>query len=241
MGYCTGAHGRFGGGAGVFGVRLGAAPAVAAVPLGGGCAGRSWTGGGPGGRPAPPRCGRGSAPLRPPVQGAGPVPGLLPGPGPQSRALLRRPRRHGPFLGVPEPRPRALQLRPLLGASQQATVPCQCDCDTAEGKLCHSLLGCSRRRCGHRLRHLTAGDITMEGLDKNRQLQTGEIIIIVAVLLMWAAVIALFCRQYDIIKDNDSNNNKEKTKPSSEHSTPERPTGGLLRSKKSPSVNIIEV
>ncbi|XP_062429390.1 fibronectin type III domain-containing protein 4 isoform X2 [Rhea pennata] len=75
------------------------------------------------------------------------------------------------------------------------------------------------------------GDITMEGLDKDRQLQTGEIIIIVAVLLMWAAVIALFCRQYDIIKDNDSNNNKEKTKPSSEHSTPERPTGGLLRSK----------
>ncbi|KFP89052.1 Fibronectin type III domain-containing protein 4, partial [Apaloderma vittatum] len=86
------------------------------------------------------------------------------------------------------------------------------------------------------------GDITMEGLDKDRQLQTGEIIIIVAVLLMWAAVIALFCRQYDIIKDNDSNNNKEKTKPSSEHSTPERPSGGLLRSKKkSPSVNIIEV
>ncbi|XP_031408480.1 fibronectin type III domain-containing protein 4 isoform X2 [Meleagris gallopavo] len=30
------------------------------------------------------------------------------------------------------------------------------------------------------------GDITMEGLDKDRQLQTGEIIIIVAVLLMWA-------------------------------------------------------
>lgn len=88
----------------------------------------------------------------------------------------------------------------------------------------------------------SVGDITMEGLDKDRQLQTGEIIIIVAVLLMWAAVIALFCRQYDIIKDNDSNNNKEKTKPSSEHSTPERPTGGLLRSKKkSPSVNIIEV
>ncbi|XP_054675427.1 intraflagellar transport protein 172 homolog isoform X11 [Grus americana] len=77
------------------------------------------------------------------------------------------------------------------------------------------------------------GDITMEGLDKDRQLQTGEIIIIVAVLLMWAAVIALFCRQYDIIKDNDSNNNKEKTKPSSEHSTPERPSGGLLRSKHS--------
>lgn len=33
---------------------------------------------------------------------------------------------------------------------------------------------------------LPAGDITMEGLDKDRQLQTGEIIIIVAVLLMWA-------------------------------------------------------
>uniref|UniRef100_A0A8C8AS82 Fibronectin type III domain containing 4 n=1 Tax=Otus sunia TaxID=257818 RepID=A0A8C8AS82_9STRI len=84
------------------------------------------------------------------------------------------------------------------------------------------------------------GDITMEGLDKDRQLQTGEIIIIVAVLLMWAAVIALFCRQYDIIKDNDSNNNKEKTKPSSEHSTPERPSGGLLRSK-SPFPALMEV
>ncbi|XP_072135133.1 fibronectin type III domain-containing protein 4 isoform X2 [Mobula birostris] len=58
------------------------------------------------------------------------------------------------------------------------------------------------------------------------------------------AVIALFCRQYDIIKDNDSNNNKEKAKPSSEHSTPERPTGGLMRSKfqnNTPAINIIEV
>ncbi|XP_077345498.1 fibronectin type III domain-containing protein 4 isoform X1 [Lithobates pipiens] len=86
-----------------------------------------------------------------------------------------------------------------------------------------------------------AGDITVQGVDKERQLETGEIIIIVAVLLMWAAVIALFCRQYDIIKDNDSNNNKEKAKPSSEQSTPERQTGGLLRKKKAPSVNIIEV
>ncbi|XP_061481986.1 fibronectin type III domain-containing protein 4 isoform X3 [Rhineura floridana] len=86
------------------------------------------------------------------------------------------------------------------------------------------------------------GDITMEGLDKERQLQTGEIVIIVAVLLMWAAVIALFCKQYDVIKDSDSNNApKEKNKPSSERSTPERPAGELLRSKKSPSVNIIEV
>ncbi|XP_069830266.1 fibronectin type III domain-containing protein 4 [Dendropsophus ebraccatus] len=85
------------------------------------------------------------------------------------------------------------------------------------------------------------GDITVQGVDKERQLETGEIIIIVAVLLMWAAVIALFCRQYDIIKDNDSNNNKEKAKPSSEQSTPERQTTGLLRKKKTPSVNIIEV
>lgn len=46
-----------------------------------------------------------------------------------------------------------------------------------------------------------------------------------------AAVIALFCRQYDIIKDNDSSNNKEKVKPSSERSTPEHHSGGLLRSK----------
>uniref|UniRef100_A0A673NBS6 Fibronectin type III domain containing 4a n=1 Tax=Sinocyclocheilus rhinocerous TaxID=307959 RepID=A0A673NBS6_9TELE len=55
-----------------------------------------------------------------------------------------------------------------------------------------------------------------QGLDKARHLQTGEMIIIVVVLLMWAAVIALFCRQYDIIKDNDSSNSKD---------------GGLLRSK----------
>ncbi|XP_040203531.1 LOW QUALITY PROTEIN: fibronectin type III domain-containing protein 4 [Rana temporaria] len=112
------------------------------------------------------------------------------------------------------------------------------------------------------------GDITVQGVDKERQLETGEIIIIVArsahvgqklhltgqILITWSlrspdsvlnecciAVIALFCRQYDIIKDNDSNNNKEKAKPSSEQSTPERQTGGLLRKKKAPSVNIIEV
>lgn len=34
--------------------------------------------------------------------------------------------------------------------------------------------------------YVSTGDITMEGLDKERQLQTGEIIIIVVVLLMWA-------------------------------------------------------
>uniref|UniRef100_A0A4W4EBG3 Fibronectin type-III domain-containing protein n=1 Tax=Electrophorus electricus TaxID=8005 RepID=A0A4W4EBG3_ELEEL len=68
-------------------------------------------------------------------------------------------------------------------------------------------------------------------LDKSRNLQTGEMIIIVVVLLMWAAVIALFCRQYDIIKDNDNSNSKEKVKPSSERSTPEHHSGGLLRSK----------
>lgn len=45
------------------------------------------------------------------------------------------------------------------------------------------------------------------------------------------AVIALFCRQYDIIKDNDSSNSKEKAKPSSERSTPEHHSEGLLRSK----------
>ncbi|XP_078255583.1 fibronectin type III domain-containing protein 4-like isoform X1 [Rhinoraja longicauda] len=90
-------------------------------------------------------------------------------------------------------------------------------------------------------------DPTVQEMNRNMPLQTGEMIIIVTVLIMWAAVIALFCRQYDIIKDNDSNNNnnnKEKAKPSSEHSTPERPTGGLLRSKfqnNTPAINIIEV
>ncbi|CAL8372328.1 unnamed protein product [Boreogadus saida] len=43
-------------------------------------------------------------------------------------------------------------------------------------------------------------------------------------------VIVLFCRQYDIIKDNEPNTNKDKAKNSSECSTPEHPQGGLLRS-----------
>ncbi|KPP71606.1 fibronectin type III domain-containing protein 4-like [Scleropages formosus] len=79
-------------------------------------------------------------------------------------------------------------------------------------------------------------DPTVQGLDKSRNLQTGEMIIIVVVLVMWAAVIALFCRQYDIIKDNDSSNSKEKVKPCSERSTPEHHSGGLLRSKVSSSL-----
>ncbi|XP_045577140.1 fibronectin type III domain-containing protein 4 isoform X2 [Salmo salar] len=87
-------------------------------------------------------------------------------------------------------------------------------------------------------------DPAVEGVDKSRQLQTGEVIIIVVVLLMWAAVIALFCRQYDIIKDNDSSTGKDKVKPSSLASTPEHCSGGLLRNKFHPSlqsINIIEV
>ncbi|TFJ98090.1 valine--tRNA ligase [Platysternon megacephalum] len=35
------------------------------------------------------------------------------------------------------------------------------------------------------------GDITVEGLDKERQLQTGEIVIIVTVLLMWAEKVSI--------------------------------------------------
>ncbi|XP_051502451.1 fibronectin type III domain-containing protein 4-like isoform X2 [Myxocyprinus asiaticus] len=88
-------------------------------------------------------------------------------------------------------------------------------------------------------------DPAVEGLDISRHLLSGEILIIMMVLLMWAAVIALFCKQYDIIKDNDSNNHsKEKTKPLSEQSTPEYHNGGLLGSKfqnTSSSVSIIKV
>uniref|UniRef100_A0A7N4PFN8 Fibronectin type III domain containing 4 n=1 Tax=Sarcophilus harrisii TaxID=9305 RepID=A0A7N4PFN8_SARHA len=68
------------------------------------------------------------------------------------------------------------------------------------------------------------GDITVKGLDGERTLQTGEVVIIVVVLIMWAAVIGLFCRQYDIIKDNDSNNPKEKGK-GPEQSPQGRPMG----------------
>ncbi|XP_076841880.1 fibronectin type III domain-containing protein 5b isoform X1 [Brachyhypopomus gauderio] len=74
-------------------------------------------------------------------------------------------------------------------------------------------------------------EVTMEEVGQTNQLRAGELIIIVVVLIMWAGVIALFCRQYDIIKDNEPNNNKDKAKNSSECSTPEHPTGGLLRSK----------
>ncbi|XP_067312164.1 fibronectin type III domain-containing protein 4 isoform X1 [Pseudorasbora parva] len=75
-------------------------------------------------------------------------------------------------------------------------------------------------------------DPAVEGLDLSRHLQTGEILIIMTVLLMWAAVIVLFCKQYDIIKDNDSNNHsKEKSKPLSGQSTPDYHNGGLLGSK----------
>ncbi|RXN09428.1 fibronectin type III domain-containing 5 isoform X1 [Labeo rohita] len=92
-------------------------------------------------------------------------------------------------------------------------------------------------------------EVTMEEVGQNAQLRAGELIIIVVVLIMWAGVIALFCRQYDIIKDNEPNNNKDKAKNSSECSTPEHPSGGLLRSKfpknnnnnRTPSVNIIKV
>ncbi|XP_075294029.1 fibronectin type III domain-containing protein 5 [Opisthocomus hoazin] len=87
-------------------------------------------------------------------------------------------------------------------------------------------------------------EVTMQEMaKKNQQLRAGEILIIVVVLFMWAGVIALFCRQYDIIKDNEPNNSKEKVKSASENSTPEHQSGGLLRSKfpkNKPSVNIIE-
>ncbi|XP_030917941.1 fibronectin type III domain-containing protein 5 isoform X2 [Geospiza fortis] len=78
-------------------------------------------------------------------------------------------------------------------------------------------------------------EVTMKEMaKKNQQLRAGEVLIIVVVL---------FCRQYDIIKDNEPNNSKEKAKSASENSTPEHQGGGLLRSKfpkNKPSVNIIE-
>ncbi|XP_012673674.1 fibronectin type III domain-containing protein 5 isoform X1 [Clupea harengus] len=82
-----------------------------------------------------------------------------------------------------------------------------------------------------RLASKSPDEVMMEEVDQTAQLRAGELIIIVVVLVMWAGVIALFCRQYDIIKDNEPNNNKDKAKSSSECSTPEHPTGGLLRSK----------
>ncbi|XP_036290816.1 fibronectin type III domain-containing protein 4 isoform X3 [Pipistrellus kuhlii] len=53
------------------------------------------------------------------------------------------------------------------------------------------------------------------------------------------AVIGLFCRQYDIIKDNDSNNNPKEKGKGPEQSPQGRPVG--TRQKKSPSINTIDV
>ncbi|XP_003962368.3 fibronectin type III domain-containing protein 5-like [Takifugu rubripes] len=91
-------------------------------------------------------------------------------------------------------------------------------------------------------------EVTMEEVGQTTQLRAGELIIIVVVLIMWAGVIALFCRQYDIIKDNEPNNNKDKAKNSSECSTPEHPTGACCAMPKNnnnnnsriTSVNVIE-
>ncbi|CAN0231735.1 fibronectin type III domain-containing protein 5b-like isoform X2 [Lampetra fluviatilis] len=49
------------------------------------------------------------------------------------------------------------------------------------------------------------GDVNVKELRRRTpELVAGELFIISIVLLMWAAVIGLFCRQYDLIKDNDS-------------------------------------
>ncbi|XP_029586720.1 fibronectin type III domain-containing protein 4 isoform X3 [Salmo trutta] len=84
-------------------------------------------------------------------------------------------------------------------------------------------------------------DPTMEGMDLTPNLQTGELLIVTTVLLLWAAVIALFCRQYDIIKDNDYKDKPKRpsvrTEPSyystsvSAQSTPLYYNGGVQGSK----------
>uniref|UniRef100_A0A672F977 Fibronectin type-III domain-containing protein n=1 Tax=Salarias fasciatus TaxID=181472 RepID=A0A672F977_SALFA len=62
--------------------------------------------------------------------------------------------------------------------------------------------------------HKLPDEPAMEGLGMTPHLQTGELLIITTVLLLWAgqSVIALFCRQYDIIKDSDSNGSAAKEK-----------------------------
>uniref|UniRef100_A0A8C6LTQ5 Fibronectin type III domain containing 4b n=1 Tax=Nothobranchius furzeri TaxID=105023 RepID=A0A8C6LTQ5_NOTFU len=67
-------------------------------------------------------------------------------------------------------------------------------------------------KCSSSALRVSTDEPAMEGLGMTTHLQTGELLIITTVLLLWAAVIALFCRQYDIIKDNDSNGAKEKAK-----------------------------
>lgn len=65
---------------------------------------------------------------------------------------------------------------------------------------------------------------------RHRALQA-ELLCVLTDAFSPSGVIALFCRQYDIIKDNEPNNSKEKAKSASENSTPEHQGGGLLRSK----------
>ncbi|XP_062303482.1 fibronectin type III domain-containing protein 4 [Osmerus eperlanus] len=77
-------------------------------------------------------------------------------------------------------------------------------------------------------------DPTMEGLDLTHHLQTGELLIITTVLLLWAAVIVLFCRQYDIIKDNDSSSSKDKPKRPSAQTAPSYYNEGVASSQSTP-------
>ncbi|XP_039319993.2 uncharacterized protein LOC101046395 [Saimiri boliviensis] len=82
------------------------------------------------------------------------------------------------------------------------------------------------------------GDSTVEGLDGERPLPTGEVVITVVVLLMWAAVIGLFCRQYDIIKDNDSTTIPRRRERGQNRVLREGQWG---QDRKSPSINTIDV
>uniref|UniRef100_A0A8C4QSA5 Fibronectin type-III domain-containing protein n=1 Tax=Eptatretus burgeri TaxID=7764 RepID=A0A8C4QSA5_EPTBU len=87
------------------------------------------------------------------------------------------------------------------------------------------------------------GDIRARGSERIvPRMMAGDLIIIFIVLVMWAAVIALFFKQYNIIKDNDSSytsrNDKAKRPP---QPSQRQPSVEHLQSKSVPTTPLISI
>uniref|UniRef100_A0A8C4QQD0 Fibronectin type-III domain-containing protein n=1 Tax=Eptatretus burgeri TaxID=7764 RepID=A0A8C4QQD0_EPTBU len=109
--------------------------------------------------------------------------------------------------------------------------------------LFHTRTG-SQEGVGHHAASQNAfGDIRARGSERIvPRMMAGDLIIIFIVLVMWAAVIALFFKQYNIIKDNDSSytsrNDKAKRPP---QPSQRQPSVEHLQSKSVPTTPLISI